>query len=38
MTLSDRVSLLAQAPAAETVGSPLVNISIFSAEIGRAHV
>ncbi len=30
MTLSDRVSLLAQAPAAETVGSPLVNISIFS--------
>jgi len=30
VTLSDRVSLLAQAPAAETVGSPLVNISIFS--------
>lgn len=30
MTLSDRVGLLAQAPAAETVGSPLVNISIFS--------
>ncbi len=30
MTLSDRVSLLAQAPAAETVGSPLINISIFS--------